>query len=98
VPSLILQPLVENAIQHGIGQRLEGGEIRIAAARSGASLTIRIGNDGPPLAHAWQPGVGVRNSRARLANLYGADSGIALQNCNGGVEAVVTMPYTTSPQ
>ena len=98
VPSLILQPLVENAIQHGIGRRVEGGEVRVAAARSGGALTIRIGNDGPPLSNGWQPGVGARNSRERLANLYGTESGIALENRNGGVEVTVTMPYLTAPQ
>jgi hypothetical protein len=98
VPSLILQPLVENAIQHGIGQCVEGGEVRVAATRANGALTIRIGNDGPPLAREWRPGVGVSNSRARLANLYGDVSGLTVQNCAGGVEAVVTMPYTTSPQ
>jgi LytS/YehU family sensor histidine kinase len=89
---------VENAIQHGIGRRVEGGELRVAAERTGAALTIRIGNDGPPLATGWQPGVGVGNSRARLANLYGDASGISVHNCNGGVEAVLTMPYTIAPQ
>jgi hypothetical protein len=72
--------------------------VRVAAARSGGALTIRIGNDGPPLANGWQPGVGVRNSRERLANLYGPASDIALDNRNGGVEVTVTLPYTTATQ
>jgi two-component system LytT family sensor kinase len=98
VPSLILQPLVENAIQHGIGRRVEGGEVRVAAARNGGALTIRIGNDGPPLAIGWQPGIGVSNSRERLANLYGDRSSLALENRNGGVEVTLTMPYFTAPR
>lgn len=95
VPSLILQPLVENAIQHGIGQRVEGGELRVAAGRLGAALEIRIANDGPPLVNGWQAGVGLSNTRARLASLYGAASGISVENREGGVEVVVTMPYAT---
>lgn len=98
VPSLILQPLVENAIQHGIGRRVEGGEVRVVAARTDADLTIRISNEGPPLAASWKPGIGVSNSRARLASLYGGDSRLSIHNCNGGVEAVVTVPYRTCSQ
>jgi len=98
VPTLILQPLVENAIQHGIGQRVEGGEVRVNAVRNGVALTIRVCNEGPPLARDWKAGVGVSNSRARLANLYGDESQLTVQNCTGGVEAVLRVPYRTAAQ
>ena len=49
VPSLILQPMVENAIKHGIAKRVQGGAIRIAASRSNGMLTLSVYNDGPSL-------------------------------------------------
>ncbi len=69
VPNLILQPLVENAIEHGIAKRVHGGTIRISASRCDDRLTLCVGNDGPSLAAqaATAPaGVGLANVRARL--------------------------------
>ena len=64
VPSLILQPMVENAVKHGIAQRVQGGAIRIAASRSNGTLTLRVYNDGPSLPAAStrsQSGIGILN-------------------------------------
>jgi two-component system, LytTR family, sensor kinase len=100
VPSLILQPIVENAIQHGIGRRVEGGAIRIAASRSETVLTMRVENDGPALANdlsGVSAGIGIPNSRARLKSLYGDAAALDVRNRElGGVEAVVTLPYRTA--
>ena len=54
VPSLILQPMVENAVKHGIAKRVQGGAIRIAASRSNGTLTLRVYNDGPSLPPDWE--------------------------------------------
>ncbi len=54
VPSLLLQPLVENAIKHGLAERVAGGEIRVAAARKGAALRLSVYNDGPAFAADWE--------------------------------------------
>jgi two-component system, LytTR family, sensor kinase len=97
VPSLILQPLVENAIQHGIGRSEEGGTVQIAAVRAGGVLTMRVYNDGPPLEDGWKEGIGLSNTRARLNSLFGEESGLTIRNCAGGVEAIVTLPYRTMP-
>ena len=74
VPSLILQPMVENAMKHGIAKRAHGGAIRISAVRSNGMLTLSVYNDGPKLpAELGQggTGIGISNARNRLQGLYG---------------------------
>ena len=94
VPDLILQPLVENAIKHGIARQIKGGEVRISAARDGATLTLNVYNDGPALREDYQPGVGLSNARRRLMALYGNTSTLTLQNqAPGGVLASISLPY-----
>jgi LytS/YehU family sensor histidine kinase len=96
VPSLILQPMVENAIEHGIGKRASGGTIRIAAVRNNGLLTLSVYNDGPRIPDDWeqrQPGVGISNVRARLQSLYGSSSRLNIQNREGGVEVQLSVPY-----
>jgi len=99
VPSLILQPLVENAVRHGIGQQVEGGTVRVSADRANGNLTLRIFNDGPPLINGWTAGIGISNSRARLTSLYGKEAALTVENCaGGGVESKVIVPYGTAPR
>src|SRR5215472_12627402 len=96
VPSLILQPMVENAVKHGIAKRVQGGAIRVAATRSNGMLTLRVYNDGPSLPAGWErktSGIGILNVRTRLRSLYGDAFKLSLQNQNGGVEACVSVPY-----
>jgi two-component system LytT family sensor kinase len=96
VPSLILQPLVENAVKHGIAKQARGGWIRVAAFCSNDSLTLRVYNDGPNLPRDWdntQSGVGIVNVRARLQNLYGDKCKFSLHNQNSGVEALLSVPF-----
>ena len=74
VPNLLLQPLVENAIKHGIAKRIAGGEIRVAGARLNGSLHLSVYNDGPSLRADWQAnhtGIGIDNLRTRLQILHG---------------------------
>jgi LytS/YehU family sensor histidine kinase len=95
VPTLILQLMVENAIKHGIAQRAQGGEIRIAASRSQDQLTLSVYNDGP--AARWEKideGVGLSNMRTRLQSLYGNAFELKMQNqVPGGVEVSVSVPF-----
>ena len=97
VPSLILQPMVENSIKHGISKRAQGGEIRIAAVRNNGTLTLSVYNDGPPLPNGWensQPGIGISNVRARLQSLYGKDFEFRLQNQPpNGVQVSLSVPF-----
>jgi LytS/YehU family sensor histidine kinase len=96
VPSLLLQPLVENAIKHGIGQRVTGGSVRVSAARQDGCLCLTVYNDGPSLPVDWESttsGVGLTNLRTRLKILYGSAAGLLLRPVDPtGVEVVVTLP------
>lgn len=102
IPSLILQPMVENAIKHGIAKRAQGGAIRIAASRTNGTLTLCVYNDGPSLPaarDASSPGIGILNVRTRLQSLYGEQFELSLRNHKpGGVEASVSVPFVALPQ
>jgi two-component system LytT family sensor kinase len=100
VPSLILQPIVENAVKHGIAKHAQGGTIRIVASRDLGKLTLTISNDGPPLSAATLcgSGVGHANVRTRLTNLYGDAFEFTIRNSKvGGVQVSVSLPYVVSP-
>jgi len=98
VPNLLLQPLVENTIKHGIAKRIAGGTVRIVATRQNDALLLTIHNDGPVLPADWQPtqiGVGIGNLRTRLQILHGEKSGLQLRPASGGgVEVIVNLPFT----
>jgi two-component sensor histidine kinase len=97
IPSLILQPLVENAIKHGIAQRVQGGEVRVAASRSDGLLHLSVYNDGPLLdrdGSAVKDGIGLSNLRTRLKLLYGSDCALRLENYGiTGVQVSLALPY-----
>jgi two-component system LytT family sensor kinase len=96
VPSLILQPMVENAIKHGISQRARGGSIRIGASRRDGVLTLRVYNDGPTLPVDWEStrsGIGIPNVRTRLQSLYGPDCELRMSNQREGVEVSLSVPF-----
>jgi sensor histidine kinase YesM len=95
VPSLILQPLVENAIRHGIAVSSRGGRVEITAARAGGDLRLEVRDDGPGLgAPAEKPGngIGLENIRARLERCYGPRAGFRLTN-DRGVVVAMTLPW-----
>ena len=96
VPNLLLQPLVENAIKHGIATRIAGGAVRVAGARRDGKLCLSVYNDGPSLpadGRATDTGIGLGNLRTRLRILHGSESDFSLRNCGtGGVEVMVTLP------
>jgi sensor histidine kinase YesM len=104
VPPLVLQPLVENAIVHGIGKLADGGAIRVTARESEGMLSIHLHSDGPPLSPAALErsagdgtGVGLSNTRGRLVALFGPGSGVELRNGHpAGVETIVNVPYRTA--
>jgi two-component system LytT family sensor kinase len=97
VPNLLLQPLVENAIKHGIAKRAAGGSVNIAAACQNGSLRLRVYNDGPDSPTDWpatRTGVGISNLRTRLQILHGEESELQLTHADtGAVEVVVTLPF-----
>jgi two-component system, LytTR family, sensor kinase len=96
VPNLLLQPLVENAIKHGVSKRRSGGEIRVTGMCRDGALRLTVYNDGPwtqeDLAAAPHR-VGLGNLRTRLQILHGDRSELLLQPAEaGGVEVIVTLP------
>jgi two-component system, LytTR family, sensor kinase len=97
IPTLLLQPIVENAIKHGIAKRVQGGMIRVVAGNSGGRLRINIYNDGPLLEPNWEVGrggIGLANLRTRLNLLYGADFELRMENYEtAGVQVSVSVPY-----
>jgi two-component system LytT family sensor kinase len=97
IPSLILQPLAENAIKHGIAKRAQGGAVRVAASRSDGMLHLTVYNDGPLLdrdGRTVKDGIGLSNLRTRLELLYGGDFELRLENFGiTGVQVSVALPY-----
>jgi hypothetical protein len=100
VPSLILQPMLENAVKHGIARRAQGGAIRISAFRANGMLTLRVYNDGPALPDDWEKspsGTGLSNVRTRLQGLYGNTFEMRVRNQTpDGVEVSVSVPFVSS--
>jgi signal transduction histidine kinase len=104
VPNLILQPLVENAIRHGVSQGEDFGHIEIRAKRVNGTLHLQVEDDGPGLNesprmfNASAPGLGLANTKARLHNLYGNAFRFELTDASGG-GLLVTMeiPFEIMP-
>lgn len=95
VPQFILQPLVENAIRHGIAPNRAAGRIDISARLRGDRLSLTVRDDGTGRYATAQPfGVGLTNTQARLTGLYGADCRLEVRDAAGGsgTEAVVELP------
>jgi sensor histidine kinase YesM len=99
IPNLLLQPLVENAIRHGIGPRAAGGSITIQVGRHEEALRLRVADDGigarlPAGQRLAREGVGLGNTRARLQHLYGDRHRITLTTAPGAGFAVdIDVPY-----
>jgi signal transduction histidine kinase len=100
VPNLILQPLVENAMKHGIDRAGGYGTIEVRADRSGDDLVLTVRDTGPgqdPSPPSRASGVGLRLTRERLAEMYGSEQSVALEPVDGGgMCARVVLPYHTS--
>jgi two-component system LytT family sensor kinase len=101
VPHLLLQPLVENAVRHGIAPRARPGRIEIRAARRGDRLDLDVTDTGdgapPDRLHALNDGVGLSNTRARLKHLYGDDHRFTFANRKeGGFQVSISIPYRTA--
>lgn len=106
VPNLVLQPLVENAIRHGVGKKSGAGWISIAAEKYGEALVLRVTDNGeglkldrdtgarPESGPRPESGKGLAITRGRLESLYGPDQSLVLRNLQtGGAEARIKMPF-----
>lgn len=100
VPKLILQPLVENAVRHGIFPKPEGGCLTIRARRDGRRLRLEVVDDGVGAGQGEvREGIGISNVRQRILQLYGPDYGLDLQaRPDGGLLAAVTIPFRLSDE
>jgi two-component system, LytTR family, sensor kinase len=102
VPALVVQPLVENAIRHGLSGRASGGTVTVSAAREGDQLHLAISDDGVGLPESWKiehcAGFGLSITRERIAGLYpGRVAALSVERRpGGGVEARVLLPYELS--
>ncbi len=92
VPTLLLQPLAENAVRHGIAPSASAGVVNVRAFRSDGHLHIEVFNSGA-LAAGSSNGIGLRNTQDRLRHLYGEEGRFELAAANGGVMASVAVPW-----
>jgi two-component system LytT family sensor kinase len=99
VPNLILQPLVENALKHGVSATDDSGQVTVRAYRSSDDVVLTVRDSGPgPGNPAGEHGVGLRNTVERLRQLYGARQRFSLRAADGGgTIAEVTLPYHVAP-
>ena len=102
VPHLILQPLVENAIVHGLRSRDRDGHIRVVARRDGETLRLEVWDNGaglPTNGETAASGVGLSNTRARLRELYGTAAYVHIGSGGAlGTRAAIGLPYHTEPR
>ena len=99
IPSLLLQPLVENAIKHGVARKAGPGHIDISARRDGDKLLLEVRDDGVGLSEdaltALQKGIGVSTTRARLQHLFGADFRFEFHRRQQGLAVLIALPWRT---
>ena len=97
VPTLLLQPLVENAIRHGITPLARPGTLQVSARRQGYDLLVTVADDGAGLPAGYTEGIGLANTRQRLQQLYGGAQSLDIR-CQGGTTVTVTLPFRPAPQ
>jgi two-component system, LytTR family, sensor kinase len=98
VPHLLLQPLAENAVRHGISKRVEQGEIRISANHERQQLYLAVRDNGPGLnlsqGSSFREGLGLRSTRERLRTLYGEEQSVDIRSTPGeGLEIDIRIPF-----
>jgi two-component system LytT family sensor kinase len=97
VPNLVLQPIVENALEHGAARASADGRIEIAAHISGDRLVLTVRDNGPGVERNAGAGVGLANTRARLAQLYADQSSLSLSSApGGGAISEIALPFHTA--
>jgi LytS/YehU family sensor histidine kinase len=99
IPPLLLQPLVENAVRHGVAHRVEGGRLVVRADRVGERLRLEVRDDGPGVggSRAAGNGIGLENARQRLEQLYGVDQRLDLERTEGWTRVSLELPFRGNP-
>jgi signal transduction histidine kinase len=100
VPHMVLQPIVENAVRHALGQSEEAVTIEVVAASSNGLLHLIVSDDGPGLLSPKpsRSGIGLTNTRSRLARLYGESAHLVIEPAAGrGVRVTITLPLRAAP-
>jgi LytS/YehU family sensor histidine kinase len=100
VPSLLLQPVIENAVRYGVAASLEGGAVRISARREGMNLRIEVANSDSGTRFAEPPkgfGIGLANTQLRLEALYGPKQSVECQQKEDGFVVVLLLPFHEKP-
>jgi len=103
VPNFILQPLVENALKHGIGPRVDGGTVEVITRREADRLRLVVRDDGrgvpPETLTAFNTGVGLGNTRSRLEHLYGDRQRFAFDTPeSGGLSVTIEIPFVVETE
>jgi LytS/YehU family sensor histidine kinase len=100
VPALIIQPLVENAVRHGLAEKVEPGHVEISAKRVAGDLLVRVTDDGIGVAEAWSEsqanGTGLRNLRARLQAEFNGRASMQVRPGraeHGGFDVELRLPW-----
>jgi two-component system LytT family sensor kinase len=98
VPPLILQPLVENAVRHGIADRAEGGRIELRALAEDGRLVLRVSDDGRGYTEEPGDGLGLTSVRRRLAALYGGQASVTIASSPVGFVVTITLPLASATE
>jgi len=96
IPTMTLQPLVENSLKHGIGGKLEGGRVGVRAHRRGERLRLEVEDDGAGFPREPSDGTGLTNLRQRLETIYGAAAELRVERPPHGARVVVELPASGS--
>jgi hypothetical protein len=96
VPPFVIQPLVENALRHGLGTRVDGGEVRISVQRTATALHAVVEDSGSGFPPRWREGTGLNNLRQRLAAQYGDAAAVVVADAVQGARVEVRVPIARS--
>lgn len=95
VPPMLLQPIVENALKHGLEPKIEGGEVSLSAVRQGDKLAITVADTGLGFRDSMSNGIGLKNVRERLRHLYAEAGSLLIEdNIPGGTRITISIPYS----
>jgi two-component system LytT family sensor kinase len=98
VPGFVLQPIVENAVKHGVARRADAGRIEIAARVDNGELELSVEDDGVGFGAMQKEGVGLSNTRERLATMYGAAGRLEISRAaSGGTLLILRIPFRPRP-